>query len=393
MKAILVGGGIGGLTAALALDQIGWDVSVLERAPELGEIGAGVQISPNGIKVLDALGVMPRIEATLFQPDAIEIRHGPTGRKFFHLPMKAVALERWGARYIQIHRADLVDGLAATLRDRQPDALRTGAEVAAYETSSKGAAVTLTTGERCEADLIIGADGIHSVIRDQMLGPDEPVFTGNVAWRAVVPVADLDPDVVPPPSGCVWTGPGKHAVTTRIRGGSVVNFVGVVEQDAWTQEGWSLTGTAAQAHADFGGWNPTLAAIIDAAPTLHRWALFTRPPLPRWSDGAVALLGDAAHPMLPSMAQGAVQAMEDAFVLARELEKGGMISAACERYYAARIDRVTRVQEQSAANLALFHRRGVLSQLQAYAPIWLAGKVAPRLLQRRNDWLYGAELG
>lgn len=390
MKAIVVGAGLGGVTAALALDQIGWDVSVLERAPHLREIGAGIQISPNGIKILDALGVMPRIEAKLFQPEAIEIRHGATGTRLLHLPMRAIAADRWGARYIQIHRADLLDGLVKTLLGRQPDALRTGTEVTRYETSSKGAAVTLADGTRIEADLIIGADGIHSAIRTQMLGPDTPDFTGNVAWRAVVPTEALG-DAAPPPSGVVWTGPGKHAVTTRIRAGAMVNFVGIVEQDSWTEEGWHLTGTAAEARADFGGWNDTLDAILGAAPQLHRWALFTRPPLPRWSDGAVALLGDAAHPMLPSMAQGAVQAMEDAYVLSRELSKGGMISAALERYFAARIDRVTRVQEQSEANLRLFHRRSTLAQLQAYAPIWLAGKIAPRLLQRRNDWLYGAE--
>ena len=378
------------MTAALALDGAGWDVSVFEQAPEISEVGAGVQISPNGLKILDRLGVVPRIEAALFQPEAIEIRHGSTGRKFFHLPMKAIAADRWGARYIQIHRADLVDGLAGRLAEVQPDALRTGVAVKSYETSSKGAAVTLATGERIEADLIVGADGIHSAIRTQMLGPETPEFTGNVAWRAVVSVTALGANV-PPPSGCIWTGPGKHAVTTRIRAGSMVNFVGIVEQDAWTEEGWSLTGTAAEAHADFGGWNDTLDAIIDAAPVLHRWALFTRPPLPRWTDGAVALLGDAAHPMLPSLAQGAVQAIEDAYVLAQEVAKGGMISAACERYFNARIDRVTKVQDQSAANLRLFHRRGKLSQLQAYGPIWLAGKVAPQLLQRRNDWLYGAE--
>lgn len=378
------------MTTALALDGIGWDVRVLEQAPEISEVGAGVQISPNGMKVLEKLGVVPRIEHTLFQPDAIEIRHGPTGRRFFNLPMKAIAAERWGARYIQIHRADLVDGLLGELRERQPDAVQTGARVQSYETSSKGASVTLTDGTRHEADLIVGADGLHSAIRTQMLGPDAPTFTGNIAWRTVVPAAALGADA-PPQAGCVWTGPGKHAVTTRVRGGDMVNFVGIVEEDSWTEEGWSITGTAAEAKADFGGWNPTLDAILDAAPQLHRWALFTRDPLERWSDGAVALLGDAAHPMLPSMAQGAVQAMEDAWVLARELDKGGMISAALERYFAARIDRVTRVQKESAANLALFHRRSVLSQAQAYVPIWIAGKVAPALLWRRNDWLYGAD--
>lgn len=392
MKAVVVGGGIGGVSTALALDQIGWDVSVLERAPDLSEVGAGLQISPNGLKILDRLNVLPRLEDTLFQPEAIEIRHGPSGRKFFHLPIKEIAQDRWGARYVQIHRADLLDALSRTLLDRQPNAIRTGAEVVSYETSSKGSSVLLKDGDQVSADLVIGADGIRSVIRTQMLGEEAPSFTGNVAWRAVVPLDALG-DLAPPPSGCVWTGDGKHVVTTRIRAGRMVNFVGIVEESGWQEEGWSLPGTVDEALTHFGGWNDVLDNVIRSAPHLYRWALFARDPLPKWSDGSVALLGDAAHPMLPSMAQGAVQAIEDAFVLARELEKGGMISAACERYFQARIERVTKVQKESLANLRLFHRRGPVAQLKAYAPIWLAGKVAPGLLRRRNDWLYGAEFG
>jgi salicylate hydroxylase len=390
-QALIVGGGIGGLCAAISLSLTGWDVQVFEQAPEITEIGAGLQISPNGVKILEHIGVMERLNSALFEPEAIEIRMGVSGSPILYLPMKNVSTQRWGARYIQVHRADLITALSARLDALQRGAVQTGCPVRGYAPCKDGAEVILTNGRRIKADLVIGADGIHSSIRHQMLGLDAPRFTGNYAWRALVPAAQLGA-LAPPPSGCIWAGPKKHAVTTYVRGGSVVNFVGIVEQTIWREESWSHTGDRQEALADFGDWAPPILAILEQAKVLHKWALFDRAPLPKWHEGHVVILGDAAHPMLPSMAQGAVQSLEDAFHLARALgaAEGTDIAAACAQHYAQRIARTSRVQRVSAKNLELFHKSSRLTQLMAYAPIWLAGQLAPSLVHRRNDWLYGA---
>ena len=391
-KAIIVGGGIGGLSAAICLSLMGWRVRVLEQAAKISEIGAGVQISPNGVKILDKIGVMPRLEVDLFEPESIEIRMGISGRRLLDLPIKAVATHRWGARYIQIHRVDLIAALSARLSELQSNALQTGAKVTSYRQTEEGADVVLADNSVVSGNLGIGADGIHSTIRHQMLGPDVPRFTGNIAWRALVPVARLG-DLAPPPTGCIWAGRHKHAVTTRVRAGTVVNFVGIVEQTNWQQENWKTEGAKNDALSDFQGWDPRILAVIQESDNLHKWALFDRAPLPQWHEKHVVLLGDSAHPMLPSMAQGAVQSIEDAYVLTQCLKanhKG--IPSACSAYFDQRIKRTARVQQVSAQNLKLFHKSTLPAQLFSYVPIWVAGKFAPGLVQRRNDWLYGENL-
>lgn len=386
-RAVIVGGGIGGLACGLALSLKGWEVEVLEQAPQLAEVGAGVQISPNGMHVLDALGVTPLIEDTLFEPEAIELRMGRSGRRIFRLPMKGTAQARWGARFVQIHRADLHSALAQAFRERLGTTLRTHARVTGYVRERGGASVYLDRGERVFGDLVVGADGIRSEIRAQICGPDRPRFTGNVAWRSVVPVEALG-DNAPPPFGVIWAGRGKHAITTRVRGGSHVNFVGIVEQNDWTEEGWSIPGSIEDALADFGDWQPCLKTTLEASTDLFRWALFSRPTLATWCDGPVTLLGDAAHPMLPSMAQGAVQALEDAVVLAEQLHQGNDTNRAVLAYEAARKPRVTKVQARSAANLRMFHRHGAAAQLATYGPMALASQLSPAFVHRQQDWIY-----
>ena len=389
-KAIIIGGGIGGLSVAICLRLIGWQVRVLEQAPKISEVGAGVQISPNGVKILEKMGVMSLLESSLFEPDAIEILMGVSGGKLLHLPMKDAAVHRWGARYIQIHRADLIAGLTARLAKLAPDTVQVGAQAASYTHHTHGVRVVLKDGTIEHADLAVGADGIHSTIRNQMLGPDTPHFTGNIAWRALVPLAQLG-DLAPPATGCIWVGCGKHAVTTRIKAGATVNFIGVVKQSDWKKEGWKTEGHKQDALADFAGWDKRILNVIQKARVLHKWALFDRPPLPHWHDKHVVLLGDAAHPMLPSMAQGAVQSIEDAYILTQCLKeaKDDGIPRAIANYFDERIERVTKVQRVSAQNLRLFHKSSLPAQILSYGPIWLAGKLAPSLVQKRNDWLYG----
>lgn len=388
MKALIAGAGIGGLATAIALGQRGWTVQVFEQAPELAEIGAGLQISPNGWRVLQALGVAEDLANVVFEPEAIEMRIGLTGRQVFSLPMRGYATRRWGAPYMHVHRADLVTALQRRLLAMQSGAIRTGHKVTGYAQGAETAELTFEDGSSAGGDIVIGADGLHSVIRTQMLGPDAPRYTGNVAWRAVVPLGALV-GAVPRPTACVWVGHKQHAVTTRLRAGAVVNFVGMVETPQPAQESWRATGDKDEAHALFAGWAPEIASVIAQAPVLHKWALFDRAPLPRWHDGTVALMGDAAHPMLPSMAQGAVQALEDAWLLAASLADHPRPQDAFAAYYAKRIDRTARVQKGSASNANLFHHAHGAGRLGFYGPMGIAARLAPDRFHARQDWVYG----
>ncbi|MEM8753829.1 MAG: FAD-dependent monooxygenase [Pseudomonadota bacterium] len=388
MKAVVVGAGIGGLTAALALRRVGWEVELLERAEAVAEVGAGIQLSPNGTRVLSALGLGPAIEAVAYEPDRLEMRLGPSGFRVFSLPLGAEMRRRYGAPYLQVHRADLVDVLVAALAEAAPGAVRTGVAVTGYERGPKGAAA-LTAGGAVEGDAVIGADGLRSTIREAMLGAERPRFTGAVAWRAVVPREAAPADL--PTGACVWAGPARHAVTYPLRRGELVNFVGIVEESGWETESWTEPGAPEALAAEFEGWAAPLAGLIAAIKAPFRWALHDRAPLPRWTDGPVALLGDACHPMLPSFAQGACQAVEDACALAGALgplEDVAGVDKALARYAARRAPRTSRVQAAALGNLRLFHRRGRLAQALTYGPAFAAGLAAPAILRRRYDWVY-----
>ena len=391
MKILISGGGIGGLTAALCFLHHGAEVAVLERAPKLGEVGAGIQIPPNAMKVFAALGLDAALAETAFRPLAIEARMGRSGRELFNIPLAEHAVKRWGAPYLHIHRTDYIAVLAAALRAQSPDALQLGSEVTDYSQTEDTVEVQLADGRRISGDALIGADGIHSPVREQMLGAEKPIFTGNIAWRAVVPMAALGAHA-PRPTACVWMGPGKHCVTYRLRRGTLANFVGVVERDDWTTESWTERGTREEALADFADWHPTITRLLGEADRLYRWALFDRAPLPRWVDGRVALLGDAAHPMLPFMAQGAAMAVEDAWVVAREMTQKTSPARGLEAYQHLRQTRASRVQAGSRANAKTFHKRTRLGQLATYGPMWLAGKFAPMALHTRQDLIYGHDV-
>ncbi|CAL9285599.1 FAD-dependent monooxygenase [Streptomyces sp. SudanB52_2052] len=403
--AVVVGAGIGGLTTALALGRTGWRVTVLEQAAAVGEVGAGIQLSPNGVRVLSSLGVLDRLLPTTFRPEAVEMRLGRSGRHVFRIELAETAVRRWGAPYLHVHRADLLDALlAATTGSGLDITLRTGSAVRSYEQDPEQVTAVLDSGRRVSGSLLVGADGIHSVIRGQMLGTGEPRFTGHVAWRVTVPIERLGRDA-PPPTACLWVGEGRHAITYRLRGGALANLVAVVERDAWRGESWTERGTQEDALADFAGWHPTVTTVLREADAHYRWALFDREPLENWTDGRVALLGDACHPMLPYLAQGATMAIEDAQVLAdrleahrleaqgleaqgleaQGLERPGDVPRALRSYAATRRPRTARVQAGSRQNGQRFHQGGRFAHL----PLWFLGKLAPRVYHRRLDWLYG----
>ena len=379
---LIIGAGIGGLTLAHALLKRGLSVRVLEAAAELKDVGAGIQIPPNAMKGLRALGLDTAVRVRAFQPEAIEARMGQSGRGVFNIPLAEYAETRWGAPYLHIHRADYIAALSESL---PKEIIQFGARVTGYRQTGQGVSVSLEEGADIAGSYLIGADGIKSAVRQQMLGAEAPDFTGNMAWRAVVPIDRLG-ELAPNPTACAWFGPGRHAVTYRLGAkGDLVNFVGVVEREDWQEEGWSMRGETADALKDFKGWHPAITRVIEKADTLHRWALFDRKPLSRWTDGRVALMGDAAHPMLPFLAQGAAMAVEDAWVLAEVLAKGQDLNV----YQKRRLPRTSKVQAASRANMGLFHKRSRTAQLVTYGPMWMAGKVLPNIVHKRMDWLYG----
>ena len=384
LDVLIIGAGIGGLTLAHALTQRGKKVRVLESAPALENVGAGIQIPPNAVKVLRALGLEKAVTANAFQPRAIEARMGRSGRPVFNIPLAEEAKKRWGAPYLHIHRADYIKALSEGLPE---GTIELSARAKSYQQTADDVTVTLANGRKLTSQYLIGADGIRSVMRAQMLGPDAPKFTGNMAWRAVVSAARLG-EFVPNPTACAWFGPNRHAVTYRLGAqGQLVNFVGVVEQESWQEEGWSLQGDKDEALKDFAGWHPIIRHLLENAEDLHRWALFDRAPLEKWVDGRVALMGDAAHPMLPFLAQGAAMAVEDAWVLADVISSGQDLST----YQKLRLSRTSKVQAASRANMGLFHKASLPAQLLTYGPMWAAGKLVPSLVHRRMDWLYGFE--
>lgn len=398
MRVLIAGGGIGGLTAALCCAHRGHEVLVFEQAKALNEVGAGIQIPPNAMKIFRALGIADRIARDAVQPTAIQMKMGRSGRSVFSVPLVdgcgvSVAEQTWGATYLHIHRADYIAALRDALNACPSATLKLGAAVTSIDQTETSVTVGLSDGTDYSGDLLIGADGLHSIVRTWMHGPDHPAFTGNIAWRATVPVALLGANA-PEATACAWVGPGRHAVTYRLRRGGLVNFVGVVEQDEPAAEGWHERGTKSDALVDFAGWHPVITTLIEAVPddTLFRWALYDRAPLPSWTRGRVTLLGDAAHPMLPFLAQGAAMAVEDAWVLADAITAADDLEAALRAYEDKRLPRTSRAQAGSRANAKTFHKRTALSQLATYGPMWMAGNVAPPIIRSRLSWLYGEDV-
>ena len=348
----IVGAGIGGLTAALSLHQAGFDVHVYEQARTVSEVGAGIQVSPNASRVLHGLGLEDDLAAMGVRPLAWHQRRWQDGRTLVRAPLADAVVEAFGFPQYQMHRADLLSALTSRL---PPERLHVGHRLVGLIDHGDRVEAQFEEADAVSADVLVGADGIHSVVRESLFGPQDARFTGCVAYRGLIPygrLADLELEV----TSQVWMGPGRHFVHYYVQAERLVNFVAVVEQDSWTRESWTDRGDVAAALAEYDGWHPQVRTILGSVDETFVWALFDRTPLERWSAGRVTLLGDSCHAMLPFMAQGAAQAVEDGATLTACLLREGTDTAEALRLYEElRLPRASKIQGLSAANKIRFH--------------------------------------
>lgn len=384
----IAGAGIGGLTAALALLDAGFDVRVFEQSSELREAGAGVQLGPNAMRVYAALGLAPAIAAFSCLPEAHVVRDGTTGAVIATTPMKGVYETQYGIGFHAMLRADLQNALAARLPD---GVLHLGRKCVGVEDGANAVRLRFADGSTVESDVVVGADGIHSVIREALLGKDSPRFTGTVAYRGVVNAADL-------PAGSstndisVYIGPHASFVTYQMRHGELVNWVCLAEESSWRQESWSAQAQHAEALRRYEGWCPLVETIVTRTPHCFKWALFDRDPLPRWVAGRVALLGDAAHPMMPYLAQGGCMAIEDGFVLATALKAADRPEQGLRAYESARLPRASRVQLMSRKVARVNQTPSPWARFVRDARIAVQKLLHPEQHTYKIEWIYGYDV-
>lgn len=387
MKILIAGGGIGGLSAAAALLQCGVDVEVYEQASELKEVGAGIQISPNGNKVLDALGVFQKLKELSCDPVRKEFRLWNTGKPWPMLSLGKTVIEKYGYPYLTVYRPDLHQALADRVRALKPNAIQLGCGAAGCEQDGSTATLVLRDGRRVTGDALIGADGVRSVVRNTLWGACDPGFSGMVAWRGLIPMEEL-PEHMQASVGTTWIGPGGHAVTYPLHQSKIMNFVATIEGKTWDASEGSVLGTTEECLADFEGWHEDVQNLIRRSPRLIKWALMQRDPIPEWTQGRITLLGDAAHATLPFLAQGAVHSIEDGMVLARCLENASVndLPAALARYEHARIERTSRMVRGATANTERFHSRELATE--ASAELYLQREWSAEPIFERYHWLY-----
>jgi salicylate hydroxylase len=381
----VVGGGLGGLTAALALARNGFEAHVFEQTDQLRELGAGVGLSPNALKVMRELNLEQTIRQYGAPTDAIVGRDWSTGRELYRIALDGDNERRCNSSNVQIHRGDLLGILAAALPAGQ---IHLNSRCAAVASSERQASVRFADGRREEFDLVVGCDGIRSQVRQDIHGPETPRYTGNMCWRALV-TADQLPFKLPPTEMTNWMGPGGHIATYYIRHGTLLNIVAVREATAWMEESWSTEADPRELTAAYPNADKRLRAVFGKIERCFKWGLFDRDPMPLWSKLRVTLLGDAAHPMLPFLGQGAAMAIEDGYVLARELARSPQdIPAALRAYEAERVPRASQVQ------LAARNRAKVLHMA---SPVTRAHRFLQNLLMKWDplnstdlsmDWIY-----
>jgi 2-polyprenyl-6-methoxyphenol hydroxylase-like FAD-dependent oxidoreductase len=347
----VIGAGIGGLATACALHDRGFEVEVYERAPELGEVGAGLQLGPNAVKVLRALGIETELRRLAFEPTNIVSVAGNDAHLRFREPLKATVAAQFGAPYLTAHRADLHALLLARL---PAGAVRLQAQCTDASSVGDLAVARFADGRTVEADVVVGADGINSAVRESLFGLQPARFTQQMAWRCLVPIDCVPTQIGPGKSVAIghdeyvgWIGPDGHVICYPIRGGALYNiFAGHVSDD-WVEESWSVPSSVEELLAGYRGWNEALLEMLSHVEHCYKWGIRDRDPLPRWTQARVTLLGDAAHPMMPTLAQGAAITLEDAYALARNLERYDDPLHGLAAYEAERRPRASKVQLQA----------------------------------------------
>ena len=378
----VLGAGIGGLATALALSRHGANVRVLEQAPEISEVGAGLQITPNGVAVLDALGLGKELRQCGLAASAIELRDYAKGALVVRLDLARHSRDQ---TYLLLHRADLI-GVLARAAERAGISIKFGHRVDEVSPDENGVRITCSNGHTEESQLVIAADGLQSRLRAVLNGDQPPFFTGQVAWRAIVPSAGELHRAV-----CVHMGPGRHFVSYPLRGGTMTNIVAVQERDGWADEGWHHSGDPGDLRRAFADFCPPVRGLLEKATEVNLWGLFRHPVARRWHGARCALVGDAAHPTLPFLAQGANLALEDAWVIASCLANEP-VPEALASYQMRRQTRVSKVIAAANANARNYHLRRPAMRLVAHSLLRVAGRLAPAQMLNRFDWIYGHDV-
>ncbi len=381
----IIGGGIGGLAACLALHRRGIPATVYEKSAQLSEIGAGLTLSPNALKAFRALGVEDAALAVGWQAEHQVIRSWRSGRVIARQSRHAGVTERFGATFLTIHRADLLDVLARAL---PAGAVRVNVECTGVAAGNGVAVARFADGSEIEADVVVGADGIHSAVRELLFGPDAPHFTGCVCWRGLVPVEAL-PDSLRNPDNTSWWGPNGHVVHYRVRRGELVNFVAHINSDAWTEESWTHECERSELIDTYARWHPSLATLFELSERYYKWALYDRDPLEAWGRGRATLLGDSAHPMLPYLGQGACMAVEDGCILAELLARTPDDPVAALRAYERlRMPRTRRAQLGSRHRAKENHLASPVARLKRDLRLAIRARFGSDKSPLQTAWLY-----
>jgi salicylate hydroxylase len=384
-KVTVIGAGIGGLTTVSALLARGIEATAYDQAEVLTEVGAGVQITPNGVKVVRDLGLEPQFLKFGFKPDAIVGRDWQSGKTVFRTPLGSVCERLYGAPYIQIHRADLQRLLRESVAD---SAVKLSSQCVEVRKERDSAVAKFADDREVESDLIVAADGVKSPIRQTLFGDSAPRFTGHICWRCLVPFESPNFDLVSPDTS-IWFGPNGHVVTYYVKAGKSVNIAAILETGTWQEESWNVRSTKEELAAAYSGWHPKLQRLFAQAEEVYRWGLFVRDPMPSWTIGRITLLGDAAHPMLPYLSQGAAMAMEDGLVLARMLSKHKTsIAAALGGYETLRVPRATRVQLTSHEQGKKNHLVSPWARLRRDVVYRIRNLINPQKTGLSAGWVY-----
>ncbi|HEY5211103.1 MAG TPA: FAD-dependent monooxygenase [Stellaceae bacterium] len=385
----IIGGGIGGLAAGLALHRRGLDVMVYEQSPRLSEIGAGLGMAPNAIKACRSLGIEDAVVAAGCAPEFQIMRSWRSGRVISQQPLRDNS-SKFGAPHLTLHRADMLEILARALPEAS---VRLAARCVAVTPGATVATARFADGSEIEADIIVGADGIHSTVRTSLFGTEAPRFTGCVCYRGLVPIGDLPP-TINVKDNILWMGPHGHIVHYPVRGGELLNIVAHIDSDSWTEESWNRECEQAELTATYPRWHPALQELFRGTPRWYKWALYDREPLARWRRGRVTLLGDSAHAMLPYLGQGAAMAIEDGCVLASCLAgPPDDLDAALERYEALRRPRTRRAVLGSRARATENHLASPWARLKRDARVAIRNRFAADKTVFQAAWLYAYDVG